>query len=536
MSAIRKKIKRILTLALTASLCSVMTITAFADEPYNSYSYDSWEEPIPSQSAYRISKTITGYEIGLEQLRDQGSAYYVADDAVVTLSGARDLFCDEDAREFWIADTGNHRIIRTDEDFYLKGVYYGVSGDSEINKDEATGLSNFNEPMGIYVKTSMYTNEKMVYIADNKNSRVVKAKLTTANTLELVQEYTKPEDALYTQSTFNPSKVIADNAENVYAVVTSVNTGAVQFARDGKFTGFYGANRVEVTAKVIAQTLWRKIASNDQINAMERNVPAEYNNFDIDSDGFIYTVTEKGNTSTDAVKKLNSAGYNIWNNNAGNEYKFGDITDAVWDSVSNKKHNKMLTDIVVDKFGRMNVLDFETGRVFQYDKNANLICIFGTKTSSADQRGSFSQPNAVETLGENVYVIDGSKNDITVFTTTTFGQQVHKAVNLYDEGKYTEAVPYWNNVMDRDGLYTLAYIGMGKASLNQEKYTEALDYFKTAYDRDDYDKAFKYAREDFLREHFTAVIIIILVIIALFIVRKVLISKGIIVIHERERI
>ena len=88
MSAIRKKIKRILTLALTASLCSVMTISALADEPYNSYSYDSWEEPIPSQSAYRISKTITGYEIGLDQLRDSGSAYYVSDDAVVTLSGA----------------------------------------------------------------------------------------------------------------------------------------------------------------------------------------------------------------------------------------------------------------------------------------------------------------------------------------------------------------------------------------------------------------------------------------------------------------
>ena len=133
-------------------------------------------------------------------------------------------------------------------------------------------------------------------------------------------------------------------------------------------------------------------------------------------------------------------------------------------------------------------------------------------------------------------MIDGAKNDITVFTTTTFGQQVHKAVNLYDEGKYTDAVPYWNNVMDRDGLYTLAYIGMGKASLNQEKYTEALDYFKTAYDRKDYDKAFKYAREDFLRDHFTAIIIIIAVLIVLLIVRKILIHKGIIVIHERERI
>ena len=524
MSAIRKKIKRILTLALTASLCSVMTITALADEPYNSYSYDSWEEPIPSQSAYRISKTITGEEIGLTQLRDPSSPFFVSEDAVVTLSGAKDLFCDDDSREFWIADTGNNRIIRTNEDFKLLGVYYDVDG------------SAFNEPMGLYVKNSIYSADKMVYIADNKNSRVVKAKLTTDNKLSMVLEYTKPEEALYTQSTFNPSKVIADNAENVYAVVTSVNTGAVQFSRDGSFTGFYGANRVEVTAKVIAQTLWRKIASNDQISAMERNVPAEYNNFDIDSDGFIYTVTEKGNTSTDAVKKLNSAGYNIWDNNAGNEYKFGDITDAVWDSVSNKKHNKMLTDIVVDKTGRMNVLDFETGRVFQYDKNANLICIFGTKNSTADQRGSFSQPNAVETLGENVYVIDGAKNDVTVFTTTTFGQQVHKAVVLYDEGKYTDAVPYWNNVMDRDGLYTLGYIGMGKASLNQEKYNDALDYFKLAYDRDDYDKAFKYARQDFLREHFVAIIIIIAVLVVLLIVRKVLINKGIIVIHERERI
>lgn len=534
--SISKKIKKILTLALTTSLCSVMTITAFADEPYNSYSYDAWEEPIPSQSAYRITDTITGEEMGLEQLRDPNSPYFVSEDAVITLSGAKDLFCDDDAREFWIADTGNNRIIRVNEDFKLRGVYYGVSGDSEINVDESTGLSNFAEPMGIYVKTSSYTNEKIVYIADNKNARVVKARLTLDNTLDLILEYTKPQEALYTATTFLPSKVLADNAENVYAVVTSVNTGAVQFSRDGSFTGFYGANRVEVTAKVIAQTIWRKFASNAQINAMERNVPSEYNNFDIDREGFIYTVTEKGNTSTDAVKKLNSAGYNIWNNNAGNEYKFGDITDAVWDSVQNKKHNIMLTDIVVDKQGRMNVLDFETGRVFQYDKNANLICIFGTKTSTADQRGSFSQPNAVETLGENVYVIDGSKNDITIFTTTTFGQQVHKAVDLYDEGKYVDAVPYWNNVLDRDGLYTLAYVGMGKASLNQEKYTEALDYFKLAYDRDDYDKAFKYAREDFLRDHFTAIIIIIAVLIILLIVRKILISKGIIVIHERERI
>ena len=40
---------------------------------------------------------------------------------------------------------------------------------------------------------------------------------------------------------------------------------------------------------------------------MARNVPVEYANFDIDADGFIYTVTEVS-TSTDAVKKLNPSG------------------------------------------------------------------------------------------------------------------------------------------------------------------------------------------------------------------------------------
>lgn len=519
--------KRLLTLAMAVCCTATMAITAYADEPYNSYSYDTWEDPIPSQSAYRVETTITGSEMGLDQLADPTSSVFVSEDASTSLSGAKDMFLDEDTNEFWIADTGNNRILRLNSNFQLLGCYYGISGASEINVDEVTGLSNFSEPQGLYVKRSLYTDDLMVYIADNKNSRVVKAKLTVNNTLELVQEYTKPEEALYTSKTFNPSKVIADSAENIYAVVTSVNTGSVQFSKDGSFTGFYGANRVEVTAAIVAQKLWRTIASNDQIASMKRNVPSEYNNFDIDNDGFIYTVTESANTTTDAVKKLNPAGYNIWNNNAGNEYKFGDITDGVWDSVTNQTHSTLLTDIAVADNGMMYVLDFETGRVFQYDKDANLVCIFGTKTSTSDQKGSFSQPNAVEVLGDKVFVLDGGKNDVTIFTVTSFGAAVRNAVLLYDEGKYVDAVPYWNEVIKRDGCYTFAYIGLGKACLNQEKYSEALDYFETAYDQDDYDKAFKYARDDWMRDNFTGIIIVIVVLIVLLIIKKVLTKKGI---------
>lgn len=265
------------------------------------------------------------------------------------------MYMDDERSEFWVADSKNNRILRLNKDLEVIGRYYGVKGSSEINVDETTGLSNFMNPYGVYVMTSPITGDLTMYVADYDNSRVVKAKIVSETECELIQEYTKPEEALYSSKTFNPTKILVDNAENVYAVVKSVNTGSVQFARDGSFTGFYGANRVEVTAAVIAQKLWRTIASNDQIAGMARNVPVEYANFDIDADGFIYTVTEVS-TSTDAVKKLNPAGYNIWDNDVGNKYNFGDIAEAQWDATTNSKHSTRLTDIVIGNNGLINVL------------------------------------------------------------------------------------------------------------------------------------------------------------------------------------
>lgn len=520
----KKTLKRMLT--LTMALCSAMTmtLTAFADEPYTTYNYDKWGDTVPSQSGYIAKQSVTGEQIGLSKLTDESDPLFVSKNASTELNAAKDMFLDDEAKEFWVADTGNNRILRLDVNLNIIGRYYGVKG-SEINVDEKTGLSKFNVPTGLYVKKSSITGDLMLYVADTENDRIIKAKVTSETECECVQEYIKPDSALYDSDTFKPSKVVADNAENVYAIVSSVNTGAVQFSRDGNFTGFYGANRVEVTAEVIARKLWRKIASNDQIAGMTRSVPTEYANFDIDDDGFIYTVTEiSSETGTDAVKKLNPAGYNIWDNEVGDEYQFGDVLTDTQNLVSQANLQTKLTDIVVSNNRMINILDFETGRIFQYDRLCNLVCIFGGK-NSANQRGSFSSPNAVEALDNNVYVLDGSKNDITVFTETTFGSILHKAFLLYDEGKYTEAKPYWEDVIARDGGYTTAYVGLGKAALNEDEYTTALKDFKVAYDQDDYNKAYEYAREEFLRDNFTVIIIVILAVIVVWIVIKKLLKK-----------
>lgn len=531
MLRINKSLKKILCAGMAAVMAMSLTVSALAAEPYNSYIYDTWEDAIPSQNAYRINRAVTGAEMGLARLSDPEDPLFVSEDAPAKLNNCKDIFLDEEEKQFWIADTDNNRILRLDLDLNVTGVYTGVWGDSEISVGE-DGESKFAAPSGIYSKRSLFTDELYVYIADYDNSRVVKASVESERKLTLVQEYTKPDTELYQVETFNPSKVIADLAENVYAVCTSVNTGSVQFNKDGEFQGFYGANRVEVTAAVIAQKLWRKIASNEQISGMTRNVPVEYANFDIDEDGFIYTVTEAANTTTDAVKKLNPAGYNIWNNEAGQEYKFGDYAGE-YDATTNSSYSTRLTDICVSNNGIINVLDFATGRVFQYDRECNLLCIFGTKNSTNDQRGSFSNPNAVEAYGNNIYVIDGSKNDVTVYTETTFGKLMHEAVELYDQGRYSDAKPIWEEVVKRDGGYPLAYIGLGKAALNEGEYSKALDHFKTAYDQDDYDKAFKYAREDFIRDNFMVIIIVCAVVIVLLIVLAQLHKRGIYVIKGR---
>ena len=527
----RQKLKKILCLGLAAMSAMSMTIGALAAEPYEAYTYDNWGDAVPAQNAYRIDKTVTGFDMGLERLTDPKDPLFISTAASKALAGPKDIFLDEANETFWVADTDNNRVLRLNMDLQVTGAYTGFYGDTEKSVAD-DGESKFQKPYGIYAANSLYTGELYVYIADYDNSRVVKVKVDSERKMTLVQEYNKPDTDLYQVETFNPSKVVADFAENVYCVVSSVNTGAVQFNRYGEFQGFYGANRVEVTASVIAQKLWRKIASNEQIEGMTRNVPVEYANFDIDEDGFIYTVTEAANATTDAVKKLNPAGYNIWDNNAGNEYKFGDIASE-YDATTNTSYSTRLTDICIAKNGLINVLDFSTGRVFQYDRNCNLLCIFGTKNSSNDQRGSFSNPNGVEAHGKNIYVIDGSKNDITVYSETTFGSLMHDAVELYDEGRYSDAKPIWQEVLNRDGGYPLAYFGLGKAALNEGEYSKALDYFKTAYDQKDYDKAFKYAREDWIKAHFTTVVIILAVIIVYLIVLSQLHKRGIYIISGR---
>lgn len=516
------KLNKLICVLLAVMLAlSVMSVSLFAVDPYTTYNYDAWYNALPSQAGYEVIRTVNGDDIGLWQLSDPSSEFFISEKESKVLSDSKDFFLSPN-EEFYIVDTGNNRIIRTDLDFNLVACYKYFPGSTtkhyvtdEAGNEMEVDADELKSPYGIFVDA-----DDVMYIADRDNQRIIKCVGETKTTARILYEYYRPETALYESQSFYCTKVLVDAAKNVYVICPAVNKGAIMFSDSGSFIGYYGANRVEVTAEVIRNKLWRKIASEQQIASLTKSTPVEYANFDIDDEGFIYTVTEVANASTDAVKKMNPAGFNILEKTADNN-DFGDQISVTYNGTT---YATRLTDISVSEDHFINILDYTSGRVFQYDERCNLLLILGF--DQEEQRGGFNNPNAIETHGDNIFVLDGRNNDITVFGLTEFGGYVHSAIQLHNKGLYEEAYDIWQEVLKRDGAYYMGLVGVAKALYNQDDYEGAMKYSKLAFYTDEYDKAFEANRQDNLRDNFTLYVIVIIALVIVWFVIKALKRKG----------
>ena len=88
MLRIKKSFKKILCAGLAAVAAMSMTLNAYAAEPYKSYIYDFWGDPIPSQNAYRIDKTVTGFDMGLDRLSDPADPLFIGEKASARLANS----------------------------------------------------------------------------------------------------------------------------------------------------------------------------------------------------------------------------------------------------------------------------------------------------------------------------------------------------------------------------------------------------------------------------------------------------------------
>ena len=481
-------LKKLTSLISAAAISiSVLAVNTSALETYDPYSYDRWGDAVASQAGYTAEKYVDGNTIGCGSFNEPA-----------------DLFISHD-NLMYIADKGNNRIVVTDLDFNFKKEMKEFS-----YKDETLTHA---KPTGVYV--DQYTG--YIYICDTENDRVIKCDKDG----KVDRLFEKPTDALYDQAlTYNPSKVLVDKAGNVYVVVKSQTKGAVMFNSQGDFLGFYGANRVEQTAEVLANAFWDLISTEAQRDRSTKQTPIGFSNFDIDDDGFIYTVTDSQETTTDLVKKLNPRGNNIIDSLGVADMQFGDNPPAYY-SIYSK--NSSLTDIDLGPNGELNILDFQHGRIFQYDKECWLLFIVGGK---GNQLGLFESATAIESYDNHLYVVDSIKDNITIFTRTVFGEIVTEAANLYNDGLYEESLEPWQNVLKYDGNYRRAYIGIGNALYNKYEYEEAMEYFEISISRDRYNKAFEGYRDIWLKENYMKCIIVIVVLVILGFVYKHFRKKG----------
>lgn len=474
---------------LILSLLAVCLSGVFAKA--DTYIYDYWSEIEKSPDVYRVSSVLYADDFKLD----------------TPLKSPASLFCLGNI--VYLVDKDNNRILELnyndDKTLSLRRVI------SSFNAPEGV-VNTFSAPQDIFVNEE----DGSFFIADTKNGRVVKLD----KDLNYLFSFVEPDDPTYEKGkTFYPQKVVADTKGRAYVLAQNVNKGFLKYEYDGSFAGFYGASEVTYNW---TDYLWKRYFSTKaQREQMESFVPTEYSNAVIDKEGFIYAVTktfEQWDLLSDKAKpirRLNALGNDILVKN-GHTPPIGDLQ---WGNAAGVKEPAHFIDITVLDDDIYIALDESRGRLFGYNNQGLLLFAFGNR---GNIDGFFRSPSSIEHIGKDLLVLDSMNASLTVFTPTEYGKKIYEATELYAIGEYDQSADVWSQVLEMNGNYDLAYIGLGKSCFRQEKYKEAMEYFRLKRDKTNYSKAFTYYRKEWIEKNLTWVVcVIILVILVPFVIKRI---------------
>lgn len=498
---------------LVAALLSVLCLASSAfctasaasvdQVPYESYTY--WENISDTRKAvYNRPMYETGCVLG------------AADFGVKAYTAVNDVCTDRD-RHVYILDNAA-RITVLDRNYrflYEIGAVTAADG----TEYDYTGAQS------LYVHS-----DGTIFICDTDNARVLR--VDSNGTLRDI--YVLPESPLIPEDfTFKPLKAVMDSHDYLYVLSDGSYYGALLYAPDKSFTGFYGANNVTTNIATAIKSVFERVFTNNvKKSASARNLPYSFVDIVIDHNDFIYTATGKTSTYSrkGQIKKLNpGTGNNILNS------EDTDFTDDGFNTTFNNG-TQIEQDIVgleVTDTGFVYCVESQFGRVYLYDRSCRMLTAFGGGMGSGVQKGTFSAANALTLNGTDVIVSDKLKNTITVFTITDYGKQVMDLIDITLDGKYTEAEQGWQRVLAQDNNFQPAYSGLARASLNAGNYKESMELAKKGYDRETYQLAFEFYRKNLLRQYFwvlfLAAVVILGGLIAFFIIsskRKITLIKS----------
>ena len=393
-----------------------------------------------------------------------GGRLFMTQDAYIPLteidlpvSAPEDMFLAPDGA-LYIADAGNGRIL-------------------ELNKDlqpvAEFGKGILKSPTGVFVD-----DEGVVYIADAGKSKIV---ILDKNG-NLLKEFGRPTEPLFGRNReFLPRKIAVDVRKNLYIVSEGSVNGLVMMNTNGNFIGYFGANTAEMSLKMILQ---RMFLTKEQLEQFIKNEAASPSNVAIDRQSLVYTITA-GTARNKSIRKFTISGRNLF------QGVFGSST---------------FRDVDVSDSGLLLAVD-AGGRIYEYDLNGTLLFVFGAEDKGEQRLGTLRNPTGIERAGDDLYVLDKDKNALVVYRATDFAKRVHDGVRLYMEGFYSEAKPYFEDVLTYNGLFIMAYQAIANAYFKEGNYSGALQFYRYAEDRNGYSEAFWELRNAALQRYLGAALL-----------------------------
>lgn len=450
------------TLKFLALLLVAMVITsglntkdASADTPYKTYTVDGYGRLEETQTAYLAKGSIIKF--GKDFMNNPNDMYVTKDGKI------------------YVADTGNHRVLVGDE----TGQLYQTIGEGVLQT-----------PMGVFVTEE----NKHVYVADKEK----KAVFEFDETGKLVHQYGKPQNPLYGDDVdFLPQKVVVNDSGIMFVVCESNTNGIVEIspAEGGTFLGYFGTNFASAS---LQQIIFRAILTDEQRSKMVSNIPSTPDNLAIDPKGLIYTITRGDELKT--IKKLNIAGTNMLQNNT-------DVYDEAPAAVAVGNHDNIY---VVSQMGY----------IYEYNDQGEPLYVFGAADDGTQRVGLSTLLSSVQIGSDDtIYVLDADKGQIQMYEPSEFTEKLHKALNLYSNGKYTESREPLNQVLQMNSMFDYANKAMGRAFYQESDYNEALRYARLSKDYAGYSDSFWEIRNVWLKNNIVPVIIFIVI---LYILIKVL--------------
>jgi len=443
--------------------------TAFANAPYMTFTINHDGEPILTQSAYLPTGVVDGFNITLKDA-DTG------EEKSVPLSSTEDIFIDS-KDHVYVADTGNSRIVVFDQ----WGNYLQTIGQNTLSK-----------PTGVFVD-----EEGTVYVADYGREKV----FIFNQDGKLMKEFGKPDSHLFGgKNPFKPMKVIADKRKNLFIVGEGTIHGLIQISQEGEFLGYFGGNKTGFNlTKMLQRTFYTQV----QLDQLMKQLPPSATNVAVDREGLVYTSTV--GSRNDSIKKLNVAGKNL----LPDLWSYSDITD-----------------ITVDALGNIYAVDSFRGRIIEYDRDGNILFIFGGTDEGNQRLGLFKSPSGIAVSSDGrLFIVDKQRNNIQILKATEFTTIVHEAIFYFMDGKYAQSEGPWIDVLRLNSMFDLAHTGLGMSAMKQSEYKMALEEFRIAGNKEEYSNAYWEIRRIWLMENSSRYMIGILLLFTAVVVMKKLYRK-----------